>query len=155
MLFDLVIEATHEADEMVELEAMNVILPAAAVAVSKGKNQIDLPPELSEELVVDQRVYEAQTSLAEQLDHNHAAMEYDYGEDNGVWAEEDMVFFVEQQSPVVESGVSSAEVVTIALPMEATTVREEVDDLELSVGGEIGVDMDSAGQLDNSKAVSL
>jgi hypothetical protein cdiviTM7_00855 len=140
---------------MVELDAMNVILPAAAVAVSESKSQIDLPPELSEELAVDQRVYEAQTSLIEQLDHNHAAMEYDYGEDNGVWAKEDMVFFVEQQSPVVEPGVSSAEAVTVALPMEATTVREEVDDLELSVDDEISVDMASAGQLDNSKAVSV
>lgn len=153
-----VIEATHGADEMVELGAMNVTLSAAAVAVSEGKSQIDLPPELNEKLVVDQRVYEVQTSLVEQLDHNHAAMEYDYGEDNGVWAKEDMVFFVEQQSPVVEPGVSSAEVVTVALPMEATTVREEVDDLELlelSVDDEISVDMDSAGQLDNSKAVSV
>ena len=150
-----VIKATHEVDETVELEAMNVILPAAAVAVSKGKDQIDLPPELSEELVVDQRVYEVQTSPAEQLDHNHVAVKYDYGEDNGVWAEEDMVFFVEQQSPVVEPGVSSAEVVTIAPPMEATTVREEPGDLKLSVDGEIGVDMDSVGQLDNSKAVSV
>lgn len=150
-----VIDAIHEADEMVELDAMNVTLPAAAVAVSEGKSQIDLPPELSEELVVDQRIYEAQTSLIEQLDHNHVAVKYDYGEDNGVWAEEDMVFFVEQQSPVIEPEVSSAEVVTIALSMEATTVREKVDDLKLSVDGEIGVDMDSAGQLDNSKAVSV
>lgn len=150
-----VIEATHGADEMVELGAMNITLSAAAVAVSEGKSQIDLPPELNEKLVVDQRVYEVQTSLVEQLDHNHAAMEYDYGEDNGVWAKEDMVFFVEQQSPVVEPGVSSAEAVTVALPMEATTVREEVDDLELSVDDEISVDMASAGQLDNSKAVSV
>ena len=150
-----VIEATHEADETIELEAMNVTLPADTIAVSEGKSQIDLPPELNEELVVDKRVYEAQTSLIGQLDHNHAAVKYDYGEDNGVWAKEDMVFFVEQQSPVVEPGVSSAEVVTIALSMEATTVREEVDDLELSVGGEIGVDMDSAGQLNNSKEVSV
>ena len=79
----------------------------------------------------------------------------EYGEDNEAWAEEDMVFFVEQQAPVVEPGVSSAEVVTIALPMEATTVREEVDDLKPSVDDEISVDMDSAGQLDNSKAVSV
>lgn len=149
------IEATHEADETIELEAMNVTLPAAAVAVSEGKSQIDLPPELNEKLVVDQRVYEAQTSLVEQLDHNHAAVECDYDEDNGVWAEEGMVFFVEQQLPTVESKVPSAEVVTIALPMEATTVREEVDDLKLSVDDEIGVDMDSVGQLDNSKAVSV
>ena len=150
-----VIEATHEANETVELEAMNVTLPAAAVAVSEGKSQIDLPPELNEKLVVDQRVYEAQTSLVEQLDHNHAAVECDYDEDNGVWAEEDMVFFVEQQSPVVEPGVSSAEVVMIAPPMEATTVREEYGDLKLSVDDEIGVDMDSVGQLDNFKTSSV
>lgn len=150
-----VIEATHEANETIELEAMNVTLPADAAAVSEGKSQIDLPPELNDELAVGQRVYEVQTSLVGQLDHNHAAVEYDYDEDNGVWAEEGMVFFVEQQLPVVEPGVSSSEVVTVALPMEATTVREEVDDLELSVDDEISVDMDSAGQLDNSKAVSV
>ena len=137
------------------IDAMNVTLPAAAVAVSEGKSQIDLPPELSEELVVDQRIYEAQTSLIEQLDHNHVAVKYDYGEDNGVWAEEDMVFFVEQQSPVIEPEVSSAEVVTIALSMEATTVREKVDDLKLSVDDEIGVGMESAGQLDNFKTSSV
>ena len=150
-----VIEATHEADEMVELDAMNVTLPAAAVAVSEGKSQIDLPPELSEELVVDQRVYEAQTSLIKQLDHNHVAVECDYEEDGEVWAEEGMVFFVEQQLPVVEPGVSSAEVVTVALPMEATTARKATDDLESPIDDEIGVDMDSVEQLDNSKVVSV
>jgi len=145
---------THEADEMVELEAMNVTLPAAAVAVSEGKSQIDLPPELSEELAVDKSIYEAQTSLIEQLDHNHAAVECDYEEDSGVWAEEDVVFLVEQQSPVVEPGVSSAEVVTIA-PMETIIVREEYGDLKLSVDDEIGVGMESAGQLDNFKTSSV
>ena len=145
------IEATHEAGETIELEAVKVALPVDAAAVSEGKGQIDLPPELSEELVVDQRVYEAQTSLIGQLDHNHAAVKYDYGEDNGVWAEEDMVFFVEQQSPVVEPGVSSAEAVAVALPMEATTVREEVDDLKLSVGN----DSSFAGWLGSSKAASV
>ena len=150
-----VIEATHEVDETIELEAMKVIPPADAIAVSGGKNQIDLQPELNEELVVDKRVHEAQTFLVEQLDHNHVAVKYDYGEDNGVWAEEDMVFFVEQQSPVIEPEVSSAEVVTIALSMEATTVREKVDDLKLSVDDEIGVGMESAGQLDNFKTSSV
>lgn len=143
-----VIEATHGADETVELEAINITMPVDAATVSEGgKNQIDLPPELNEELAVEQRVYEVQTSPAEQLDHNHVAVKYDYGDDNGVWAEEDMVFFVEQQSPVIEPEVYSAEVVTIALPMEATAVREEADDLKLSVGN----DIDSVGQLDNSK----
>ncbi len=146
-----VMEATHEAGETVELDAMNVIPPVDAIAVSKGKNQIDLPPELNEELAVDKRVYEMQTSLAEQFDHNDAAVKYDYGEDNKAWAEEGRVFFVEQQSPTVEPEVSSVEVVTIALPMEATTAREEVDDLKLFVGN----DIDSVEQLDNSKAASV
>ena len=150
-----VIEATHEADETVELDAMNVTLPAAAVAVSEGKSQIDLPPELSEELAVDKSIYEAQTSLVEQFYHDDATVECGNGKDNEFWAEEDMVFFVEQQSPVVEPGVSSAEVVTIVLSMEATTVREKVDDLKLSVDDEIGVGMESAGQLDNFKTSSV
>lgn len=150
-----VIEATHEADEMVELEAVNVTPPADATAVSEGKSQIDLPPELSEELVVGLRVCETQTSPAEQLDHNHAAMEYDYGKDNGVWAEEGAVFFVEQQPLAAESEVPSAEAVAVVPPEEVITAHEEVDDLKLSVDDEIGVDMDSAGQLDNSKAVSV
>ena len=46
-------------------------------------------------------------------------------------AEEDAVFFIErQESPVVESETSSAEAVTIALPVETITVREETDDSE-------------------------
>ena len=142
---------THETDEMVGLEAMKIALPVDAIAVSEGKNQIDLTPELNEELAVDKRVYDEQTPLAEQCYHNDAVVECDYGEDNEVWAEEDRVFFVEQQSPAVEPEVSSTEVVTIALPMEVTTVCEEADDLKLSEGN----DIDSVGQLDNSKVASV
>lgn len=149
------IEATHEADETIELEAMNVTPPADATAVSEGKSKIDLLPELSDELVVEQRVYEVQTSLVEQIDYSGAAVERHRGRDDEVWAEEGAIFFVEQQPSAAESEVPSAKAVTIALSMEATTVREEVDDLKLSVDDEIGVDMDSAGQLDNSKAVSV
>ena len=151
-----VIEATCEAGETIELEAINITMPVDAATVSEGgKNQIDLSPELNEELVVDKRVYEAQTFLVEQFDHNDAAVKYDYGEDNEAWAEEDVVFLVEQQSPAVEPEVPSAEAVTVALQMETTTAREEVDDLKLSVDDEIGVDMDSVGQLDNSKVASV
>ena len=146
-----VIEATHETDETVGLEAMKIAPPVDAIVVSEGKNQIDLSPELNEELVVDKRVYDEQIPLAEQCYHNDAAVECEYGEDNEAWAEEDTVFFVEQQSSAVEPEVSSTEVVTIALPVEATTVREEADDLKLSVGN----DIDSVGQLDNSKVASV
>lgn len=146
-----VMGVTHETDETVELEAMKIAPPVDTIAVSKGKNQIDLTPELNEELAVDKRVYEEQIPLAEQCYHNDVAVECDYGEDNEAWAEEDTVFFVEQQSPAVEPEVSSTEVVAIALPMEVTTVREEADDLKLSVGN----DIDSVGQLDNSKVASV
>ena len=51
-------------------------------------------------------------------------VECSHGKDNDFWAEEDAVFFIErQESPVVESEVSSAEAVTI-------TVHEETDDSE-------------------------
>ena len=149
------IEATHEADETVELEAMNVILPADATAASEGKSQIDLPPELNDELAVDKRVYEVQTSLVEQLDYSGAAVERHRGRDDEVWAEEEVVFFVEQQPSAAESEVPSAKAVAVALSEEVITAHEEVDDLKLSVDGEIGVDMDSVGKLDNSKAVSV
>ena len=150
-----VIEATHEADETIELEAVNVTPPADATAVSEGKSQIDLPPELNEELAVEQRVYEVQTSLVEQIDYSGAAVEHHRGRDDEVWAEEGVVFFVEQQPSAAESEVPSAKAVAVALPEEVITAHEEVDGLKFSVDGEIGVDMDSVGKLDNSKAVSV
>ena len=67
----------------------------------------------------------------EQLDYSGTAIERSHGKDNDFWAEEDAVFFIErQESPVVESEASSAEAVTIALPVETITVREETDDSE-------------------------
>lgn len=145
------IPTTHEADETIELEAVNVTPPADATVVSEGKSQIDLPPELNGELAVEQRVYEVQTSLVEQLDYGDAAVERHRGRDDEVWAEEEAVFFVEQQPSAAESEVPSAEAVAVALPMEATTVREEVDNLELSVDD----DSSFVGRLDNSKAASV
>lgn len=67
----------------------------------------------------------------EQLDYSGTAIERSHGKDNDFWTEEDAVFFIErQESPVVESEASSAEAVTIALPVETITVREETDDSE-------------------------
>ncbi len=146
-----VIEVAHETNESVGLEAMKIAPPVDASAVSEGKNQIDLPPELSEELVVDKRVSEEQILLAEQCYHNDAAVECEYGDDNKAWAEEDRVFFVEQQSPAVEPEMPSAEAVAVALPEEVITAHEEVDDLKLSVDN----DSNSVGWLDNSKAASV
>ena len=149
------IEATHEAGETIELEAMNVTPPADVAAVSEGKSQIDLPPELNDKLAVEQRVYEVQTSPVEQLDYSDAAGERYRGRDDEVWAEEEAVFFVEQQPSAAESEVPSAEAVAVALSTEAVALRKETDDLEPPVDDEIGVDVDSVGQLDNSKVASV
>ena len=82
-------------------------------------------------LAADQIFTDTQDSSTKQLDYSGTAIERSHGKDNDFWAEEDAVFFIErQESPVVESEASSAEAVTIALPVETITVREETDDSE-------------------------
>mgnify|MGYP000987067861 CR=1 FL=1 len=89
------------------------------------------PNEQIDILAADQIFTDTQDSSTKQLDYSDTALERSHGKDNDFWAEEDAVFFVErQESPVVESEVSSAEAVTIALPVETITVREETDDYE-------------------------
>ena len=82
-------------------------------------------------MAADQIFTDTQVLSIEQLDYSGTAIERSHGKDNDFWAEEDAVFFIErQESPVVESETSSAEAVTIALPVETITVREETDDSE-------------------------
>ena len=82
-------------------------------------------------LAADQIFTDTQDSSTKQLDYSGTAIERSHGKDNDFWAEEDAVFFIErQESPAVESEASSAEAVTIALPVETITVREETDDYE-------------------------
>lgn len=93
--------------------------------------KIDTPNEEIDVLAADQIFTDTQVLSIEQLDYSGTAIERSHGKDNEFWAEEDAVFFIErQESPVVESEASSAEVVTIALPVETITVREETDDSE-------------------------
>lgn len=93
--------------------------------------KIDTPNEEIDVLAADQIFTDTQDSSTKQLDYSGTVVECSHGKDNDFWAEEDAVFFIEQQeSPVVESEVSSAEAVTIALPVETITVREETDDSE-------------------------
>lgn len=93
--------------------------------------KIDTPNEEIDILAADQIFTDTQVLSIEQLDYSGTAIERSHGKDNDFWAEEDAVFFIEQQeSPVVESETSSAEAVTIALPVETITVREETDDSE-------------------------
>lgn len=94
--------------------------------------KVDPPNEEIDILAADQIFTDTQVLSIEQLDYSGTAIERSHGKDNDFWAEEDAVFFIErQESPVVESEASSAEAVTIALPVETITVREETDDSEL------------------------
>ena len=93
--------------------------------------KVDPPNEEIDMLAADQIFTDTQVLSIEQLDYSGTAIERSHGKDNDFWAEEDAVFFIErQESPVVESEASSAEAVTIALPVETITVREETDDSE-------------------------
>ena len=86
--------------------------------------KVDPPNEEIDILAADQIFTDTQVLSIEQLDYSGTAIERSHGKDNEFWAEEDAVFFIErQESPVVESEVSSAEAVTI-------TVHEETDDSE-------------------------
>lgn len=93
--------------------------------------KVDPPNEEIDILAADQIFTDTQVLSIEQLDYSGTAIERSHGKDNDFWAEEDAVFFIErQESSVVESEASSAETVTIALPVETITVREETDDSE-------------------------
>lgn len=93
--------------------------------------KVDPPNEEIDILAADQIFTDTQVLSIEQLDYSGTAIERSHGKDNDFWAEEDAVFFIErQESPVVESEASSAEAVTIALPVETITAREETDDSE-------------------------
>lgn len=124
------IDATPDYNNSVESTDIvdNERLVDAAI-VDEAK--VDPPNEEIDILAADQIFTDTQVLSIEQLDYSGTAIERSHGKDNDFWAEEDAVFFIEQQeSPVVESETSSAEAVTIALPVETITVREETDDSE-------------------------
>lgn len=124
------IDATPDYNNSVESTDIvdNEQLVDAAI-VDEAK--VDPPNEEIDILAADQIFTDTQVLSIEQLDYSGTAIERSHGKDNDFWAEGDAVFFIEQQeSPVVESETSSAEAVTIALPVETITVREETDDSE-------------------------
>ena len=124
------IDATPDYNNFVEsTDSVNNEQLVDTAIIDEAK--VDPSNEEIDVLAADQIFTDAQDSSIEQLDYSGTAAEHDYDEDYKAWAEEDAVFFVDQQeSPVVESEVSLAEAVTIALPVETITVREETDDYE-------------------------
>ena len=150
-----VVNTTNKTDIAASVEMIDITpnLPDKHTAVDRNDTQlaVDLPQKLDDELAVDTDASEPQIPVFRQLDCYDTTADIGRSEDK-IWAEEE-VFFVKQDLPGVEPELTSAEVAAVISPAEVVTAREEVDGLKLSVDGEIGVDMDSAGQLDNSKAV--
>ena len=151
-----VVNTTDKTDVAVSIEMIDITpnLPDKHTAVDRNGTQlaVDLPQELGDELAVDTDASEPQIPVFRQLDCYDTTADIGRSEDK-IWAEEE-VFFVKQDLPGVESELTLTEVAAVVLPAEVVTAREEVDDLKLSVDDEIGVDMDSVGQLDNLKAAS-
>ena len=152
-----VVNTTNKTDVAASVEMIDITpnLPDKHTAVDRNDTQlaVDLPQKLGDELAVDTDATEPQIPVFRQLDCSDTTADIGRSEDK-IWAEEE-VFFVKQDLPGVESELTLTEVAAVISPAEVVTVCEEPGDLELSVDGEIGVDMDSVGQLDNSKAVSV
>ena len=147
------VNTTDKTDVAVSIEMIDITpnLPDKHTAVDRNGTQlaVDLPQELGDELVVDTDASEPQIPVFRQLDCYDTTMDISRSEDR-IWAEEE-VFFVKQDLPGVESELTLTEVAAVISPAEVVTVCEEPGDLKLSVGN----DIDSVGQLDNSKAVSV
>ena len=104
-------------DAVTEREVIDV-KPSVATAGNEDELQIELPQDGNQEAAVDQTIYETQLPVKQRDD---AVIEERSCGDDEVWAEEDVVFFVEQSS-AVEPEMSLAEAVAAELPAEATIV---------------------------------
>lgn len=156
MLVD--VPVVHEAVEVVptenaaiEPEALTPIIPVETV-VNEDEFWTDPPQDGNQETAVDQTVYEAQTPPVEQFDDT-AIEKRSCDTDEEVWAEEDVVFFVEQSS-VAEPEAPLTEVVTTGPLTEATIVTSEyIDEPEVFVADEI--EIESIEPLDNLQLASV
>ena len=152
-----VVNTTDKTDVAASVEMIDITpnLPDKHTAVDRNGTQlaVDLPQKLGDKLAVDTDASEPQIPVFRQLDCYDTTADIGRSEDK-IWAEEE-VFFVKQDLPGVEPELTLTEVAAVVSPAEVVMVREEADDLKLSVDDEIGVDMDSAGQLDNFKTSSV
>ena len=152
------VPVVHEAVEVVptenaaiEPEALTPIIPVETV-VNEDEFWTDPPQDGNQETAVDQTVYEAQTPPVEQFD-DAAIEKRSCDTDEEVWAEEDVVFFVEQSS-VAEPEAPLTEVVTTGPLTEATIVTSEyIDEPEVFVADEI--EIESIEPLDNLQLASV
>ena len=152
------VPVVHEAVEVVptenaaiEPEALIPIIPVETV-VNEDEFWTNPPQDGNQEAAVDQTVYEAQTPPVEQFD-DVAIEKRSCDTDEEVWAEEDVVFFVEQLS-VAEPEVPLTEVATTGPLTEAMIVKsEDIDEPEVFVADEI--EIESIEPLDNLQLASV
>lgn len=144
-----VVEVVPMENAAIEPEAPTPVIPVETI-VDEDELWTDPPQGGSQELVVDQTVYETQLSPVEQRDD--AIIEENFHvNDEEVWAEEDVVFFVEQPS-VVDPEAPLTEVVTAGPLTEAMIMTgEEIDEPEAFVTDEV----ESIEPLDNLQVASV
>ena len=145
------VEVVPTENAAIEPEALTPIIPVESV-VNEDEFWTDPPQDGNQETAVDQTVYEAQTPPVEQFD-DAAIEKRSCDTDEEVWAEEDVVFFVEQSS-VAEPEAPLTEVVTTGPLTEATIVTsEDIDEPEVFVADEI--EIESIEPLDNLQLASV
>ena len=133
-----VVEVVPTENAAIEPEALTPIIPVETI-VDEDELWTDPSQGGSQELVVNQTVYEVQTSPVEQFDD--VAMEKrSCDSDEEVWAEENVVFFVEQSS-VAEPEAPLNEAVTTGPLAEAMIMTgEEIDEPEVFVADEVEIE---------------
>ena len=133
-----VVEVVPTENAAIEPEAPTPVIPIETI-VDEDELWTDPPQGGGQEVAVDQTVYETPTSPVEQLDD--AVMERrSCDTDEEVWAEEDVVFFVEQPS-MVKPEISLTELVTTGPLTEATIVTsEDIDEPEAFAADEIEIE---------------
>lgn len=146
-----VVEVVPMENAAIEPEAPTPVIPVETI-VDEDELWTDPPQGGSQELVVDQTVYETQLSPVEQRDD--AIIEENFHvNDEEVWAEEDVVFFVEQPS-VVDPEAPLTEAVTAGPLTEAMIMTgEEIDEPEVFMADE--VEIEPIEPLDNLQVASV
>ena len=144
-----VVEVVPTENAAIEPEALTPIIPVETI-VDEDELWTDPPQGGSQELVVDQTVYETQASLVEQFDD--AVIEENFHvNDEEVWAEEDVVFFVEQSSVADPEAPLNEAVTTGPLAEAMIMTGEEIDEPEVFVADEV----ESTEPLDNLQVASV
>ena len=146
-----VVKVVPTENAAIEPEALTPIIPVETV-VDEDELWTNPPQDSNQEAAADQTIYETQLSPVEQRDD--AIIEENFHvNDEEVWAEEDVVFFIEQPS-VVDPEAPLTEAVTAGPLTEAMIMTgEEIDEPEVFMADE--VEIEPIEPLDNLQVISV